>query len=589
MSLTGPASFASSPWTAVRSRSVRIAILPPGRLRPPQFALVIISASLALRLPGSAPSPPGLPGWRSGFARPFGTRRTSRVALAVDAAMSAVVPAGTRVVTRATGVVRRRALIPAAALFFAAATVVYTFPLVLSPGSLLLAGLGDHPSEAALIGWTAHQLLHAPRHLFDTEFFYPYSHTEAYWQSVLVPGPPGDAGHGRDGRRPSRDQRRRAAVPGAERPLHRRTRVVAHASRDPEPCRWRRLRVLPESPRAPQQPDGPDGVSPPGQPLGLAALSRRRALAAPARARARPLGPEPRRPSTTRSRTASCWPPSGSDACCSSPARSAGAWSAAARSGPRRSRSRSRRCSHRTSPSTSRSASTGRRSSPTGSGWISSRGSIREASARSTVAGSSLSDARKGACSPASRSSRWPGPAVLLAARAPDHEHSDRRGRWLRAALLVASGFCMISIVVALRRSGVTGPPGRPQAAGRRPDVAAPRAAGAGVRVGRRRGPGATARAARSAGLAARPRARDSGDVSPDPDAHPDGPGPTARRRAVPLGLRLRARRGRLPRARPLGARLRAPAGAGGGGGAGGADRTPLPARPRGGGRGRPG
>src|SRR5262249_33890789 len=35
---------------------------------------------------------------------------------------------------------------------------------------------------------TAHQLLHAPRHLFDTEFFYPYSHTEAYWQSVLVPG-----------------------------------------------------------------------------------------------------------------------------------------------------------------------------------------------------------------------------------------------------------------------------------------------------------------------------------------------------------------------------------------------------------------
>ena len=146
--------------------------------------------------------------------------------------------------------------------------------------------------------------------------------------------PPGDAGHGRDGRRPSRDQRRRAAVPGAERPPHRRTRVVAHASRDPEPGRWRRLRVLPESPRAPQQPDGPDGVSPPGQPLGLAALSRRRALAAPARARARPLGPERCRPSITRSRTASCWSRSGSDTCCSSPARSAGAWSAGARSGP---------------------------------------------------------------------------------------------------------------------------------------------------------------------------------------------------------------------------------------------------------------
>ena len=58
----------------------------------------------------------------------------------MDAAIQDVAPAGARVVTRATGAVRRRALIPAAALFFAAATVVYTFPLALSPGSLLLAG-----------------------------------------------------------------------------------------------------------------------------------------------------------------------------------------------------------------------------------------------------------------------------------------------------------------------------------------------------------------------------------------------------------------------------------------------------------------
>src|SRR6185503_6725656 len=103
-------------------------------------------------------------------ARPFGTRRPSRVALAMDMAIQDVAPAGARVVTRAIRAVRRRALIPAAALFFAAATVVHTFPLALSPGALLLPGLGDHPSEAALIGWTAHQILHAPRHLFDTEF-----------------------------------------------------------------------------------------------------------------------------------------------------------------------------------------------------------------------------------------------------------------------------------------------------------------------------------------------------------------------------------------------------------------------------------
>jgi hypothetical protein len=75
-----------------------------------------------------------------------------------------------------------------AALFFTACTVLYTYPLALHPGSLMLPGVGDHPSEAALIGWTAHQLLHAPGHLFDTQFFYPYSNTQAYWQSILVPG-----------------------------------------------------------------------------------------------------------------------------------------------------------------------------------------------------------------------------------------------------------------------------------------------------------------------------------------------------------------------------------------------------------------
>src|SRR5262245_60356435 len=95
--------------------------------------------------------------------------------------------AGARSQDASAGLVAWRS-VSLAVLLFGPATVVYTFPLALRPASLLLPGLGDHPSEAALIGWTAHQLLHAPRHLFDTEFFYPYSHTEAYWQSVLVPG-----------------------------------------------------------------------------------------------------------------------------------------------------------------------------------------------------------------------------------------------------------------------------------------------------------------------------------------------------------------------------------------------------------------
>jgi hypothetical protein len=76
-------------------------------------------------------------------------------------------------------------------LFFVATTLLYTFPLGFRLRTAMLPGVGDYPSETALIAWTAHQIVRHPgdpRHLFDTEFFYPHSNTQAYWQSVLLPG-----------------------------------------------------------------------------------------------------------------------------------------------------------------------------------------------------------------------------------------------------------------------------------------------------------------------------------------------------------------------------------------------------------------
>ncbi len=73
-------------------------------------------------------------------------------------------------------------------MFFAGATVLYTFPLVFHLRTAVMPGRGDYPSETALIAWSARQLVRNPSHLFDTEFFYPNSNTHVYWQSVLVPG-----------------------------------------------------------------------------------------------------------------------------------------------------------------------------------------------------------------------------------------------------------------------------------------------------------------------------------------------------------------------------------------------------------------
>jgi hypothetical protein len=74
------------------------------------------------------------------------------------------------------------------ALFFAAASALYTFPLVFNLRTALMVGAGDYLGEASLVAWNARQLVRDPLRLFDTQFYYPHSNTIAYGQSLFFPG-----------------------------------------------------------------------------------------------------------------------------------------------------------------------------------------------------------------------------------------------------------------------------------------------------------------------------------------------------------------------------------------------------------------
>ncbi len=73
-------------------------------------------------------------------------------------------------------------------LFFLATTTFYTYPLVPRLATAIMPGVGDYPSETALIAWYGRYAFADPARLFDTRVAYPYANTQAYWQSVLVPG-----------------------------------------------------------------------------------------------------------------------------------------------------------------------------------------------------------------------------------------------------------------------------------------------------------------------------------------------------------------------------------------------------------------
>jgi hypothetical protein len=73
-------------------------------------------------------------------------------------------------------------------LFFLATTTFYTYPLVPRLATAIMPGVGDYPSETALITWYGRYAFPDPTRLFDTRVAYPYANTQSYWQSVLVPG-----------------------------------------------------------------------------------------------------------------------------------------------------------------------------------------------------------------------------------------------------------------------------------------------------------------------------------------------------------------------------------------------------------------
>jgi hypothetical protein len=80
---------------------------------------------------------------------------------------------------------KRRALVPAAAfLFFAAATVLMTWPLASRPGRLV-SDPGDPYLTAWILHWDWKQFFRDPAHLFDGNIFYPARLTLAFSENLF--------------------------------------------------------------------------------------------------------------------------------------------------------------------------------------------------------------------------------------------------------------------------------------------------------------------------------------------------------------------------------------------------------------------
>src|SRR5262245_47936696 len=72
-----------------------------------------------------------------------------------------------------------------AALFFAAATVVLTYPLSLHPATTVIYQGADTLLLLWLMAWDGHALAHAPLSIFDANIFYPFRHTLAYAENLI--------------------------------------------------------------------------------------------------------------------------------------------------------------------------------------------------------------------------------------------------------------------------------------------------------------------------------------------------------------------------------------------------------------------
>lgn len=69
---------------------------------------------------------------------------------------------------------------------FALLAILHTWPLASAPGRLGRNGQADTQLNAWTMAWVAHQVVHDPLHLFDTNIFYPERHTLAFSEHLFV-------------------------------------------------------------------------------------------------------------------------------------------------------------------------------------------------------------------------------------------------------------------------------------------------------------------------------------------------------------------------------------------------------------------
>lgn len=82
---------------------------------------------------------------------------------------------------------RSRLAFPIASLAcFLLLALVHTWPLATAPGRWSRNDTADTVHHEWILAWDAHQLAHDPRHLFDTNIFYPEADTLAYSDHLIV-------------------------------------------------------------------------------------------------------------------------------------------------------------------------------------------------------------------------------------------------------------------------------------------------------------------------------------------------------------------------------------------------------------------
>jgi hypothetical protein len=86
------------------------------------------------------------------------------------------------------GTSRRLVFASALTVFFAALTVLMTYPQVRFLGTGVSEDIGDPLFSTWRLSWIAHQIVRDPMHLFDGNIFYPSLHTLAFSDSMLAPG-----------------------------------------------------------------------------------------------------------------------------------------------------------------------------------------------------------------------------------------------------------------------------------------------------------------------------------------------------------------------------------------------------------------